>query len=119
MARAGIRRVNPFGFIVASLAIYRMTRLIVLDNVFDIPRDKLFNWLAHREKQWADMVMDLLSCEWCVSVHVAFWGLLCAVLLDVTTVSTGWAGVLEFGTWWMALTAVAAVLSTLVNRVSD
>lgn len=110
---------SPLGFIVASFAVYRVTRLIVVDAIFDPPRDGLVNWLAHREARWADWMMDLLSCEWCVSVHVAFWGLLCAVLLGVTEVGAGWAGVLVFVAWWMALAAVAAVMSTLVYAISD
>lgn len=110
---------TAFLFIIASLAIYRVTRLIVQDAILDAPRDWLFNWLGHRDSRFADWVLDLLSCEWCVSVHVAFWGLLAAVSLDMVEVGTGWAGVVGFGTWWMALAAVSAITATLLYRVSD
>ena len=51
----------------AGLAAYRISRLIVDDEVFDAPRARLHYWLLDRN----DWVLRLISCGYCVSVWVS------------------------------------------------
>lgn len=56
------------GLLVAVLATFRVTRLVTTDKVFDRPRTVLWDWLADRGWWWP---LDLLGCDWCVSVWIA------------------------------------------------
>ena len=93
------------GLLVAVLATFRVTRLVTTDKVFDRPREALWGWLADRGWWWP---LDLLGCDWCVSVWVAAAVTLCG----------WWSGVLDGGwhllAWWMAV-AGGAGLAALVS----
>lgn len=69
-------------FIVLSAASYRIGRFMLLDDLVNTPRDKLFAWLSNPEKLSAPKlwVTELITCTYCFSVWVAaaavvFWSL--------------------------------------------
>ncbi len=47
---------------VDALAVFRITRLVTEDTIFDGPRE----WIATQGPEWA---ADLVSCPHCVSIH--------------------------------------------------
>lgn len=51
-------------WVVAALAVYRATRLITADFIFE----PLRSWADRRRRDWPGY---LASCDWCVSVYVA------------------------------------------------
>lgn len=53
-------------FIVFLLSTYRLTRLIIEDEIFDTPRD----WLYRQVKPGGKLAY-LLGCPWCISFWVA------------------------------------------------
>ncbi len=53
-------------FIVFLLAVYRVTRLIIEDEILDGPRD----W-AYRQVKPGGKLAYLLGCPWCMSFWVA------------------------------------------------
>lgn len=56
--------------VLLALAAYRVTRLIVIDAIFDTPRDTAYNWLER--KGWTgDKLSYLISCTWCAGVWVS------------------------------------------------
>lgn len=53
-------------FLLLALGVYRLTRLLIEDEILDTPRNKLLNRLKPGSK-----LMYLATCYWCVSVYVA------------------------------------------------
>lgn len=54
--------------LVSALAVFRITRLIVEDTLFDDQRAALIDWLkAHDHPK----VAYLITCPWCSSMYVA------------------------------------------------
>lgn len=56
-----------FDDIVTGFATYRIARLVVDDEIFDILRARFQTWLLGRN----DFVLKLVSCGYCVSVWIA------------------------------------------------
>lgn len=52
---------------VDALAAFRLTRLIVTDDVFGVPRSSVKSWLLEHDHP---RLYDLIGCPWCVSVYV-------------------------------------------------
>lgn len=52
------------------LAAYRLTRLIVIDTIFDGPRDKIYDWLSPKGVV-GDKLSYLISCTWCAGVWIS------------------------------------------------
>ena len=82
--------------IVLALAVYRITRLIVLDTIFDRPRD----W-ASQKAIWLE---TLVTCPWCAG----FWISLAATILYALSPTVSFWLFLPF-----ALSAVTGLLSRL------
>ncbi len=55
-------------FITDALACHRITRLVIDDAIFDLPRKRLKNRLY---LQGHTKLLELLDCSWCVSIWVA------------------------------------------------
>lgn len=59
-------------WLILSLAAYRITRFLVIDNLFDGARNKIYAFLANKTGRlqvvWHKL-LDLLSCTWCLG----FW----------------------------------------------
>lgn len=60
-----------FTFVLLSCAVWFLTRLVILETVFDGTRDKVHIWLDKRTSLWAVKLSELLGCPWCVSFWVA------------------------------------------------
>lgn len=57
--------------VVFSLAVARVTGLIVQDTITEPIRDRLSVWLDDRPKTLGSFLAALLECPWCVSVWVS------------------------------------------------
>jgi hypothetical protein len=56
------------GLLTDALTVARIVRFIQQDTLIEVPREWLQGWLVSHS-QWK--AMELLSCPWCLSVHVA------------------------------------------------
>jgi hypothetical protein len=81
-------------FVVFSAVTYTLVRFVVIDAIFDRPRDAVHGWLLGRRNTLALLIHELLSCAGCV----AFWGSLFTVL------------VADFNPWWPQSIPMPAVL---------
>jgi len=54
-------------FVILGLAVYRLTRLIVEDTVFEKIREKIFSKFSPSTSS----IGYLLTCYWCTSMYVA------------------------------------------------
>lgn len=112
---------TPFLFIITSLAVYRITRLWIYDAITEPIRGRIVGsteidsngfpvhngWLLDHPTKLSIWVLDLITCQWCLSVHVAFWGLLGLSAAGVTGFGWSWYSFAGFVVCWMALSAVA------------
>jgi hypothetical protein len=90
---------NALSVLIAVLGVYRITRLITTDVIFNAPRE----WLEAKLKP-GGYLDELLHCAWCVS----FWvGCVVAGLLAVAPGLTPWL-LLP-----LAASAVAGLLSQI------
>lgn len=69
-------------FVILALATYRVGRLVILDEIFDVPRDRFFEWLMKPETLSTRRVWfnSLLTCPYCLTMWIAagvtvFWSL--------------------------------------------
>lgn len=86
--------VGPLWAVVDSLAVYRVTRLVVADVILDRPRA----WLSGL----GDWQAVLVNCAWCVSVWIA---------LPVLALTAFAANFWVWLAWPLAMSAVAGYLS--------
>lgn len=63
-------------FVIISAVAYTLARFIVIDTVFDTPRDAVHGWLIRRKRAWALWLHELLSCTGCM----CWWMSLFAVI---------------------------------------
>jgi hypothetical protein len=54
--------------VIMSAIVYRLTRFVVIDAIFDGPRAAVHDWLLDRKKPWALKVHEGLECNACMSV---------------------------------------------------
>jgi hypothetical protein len=95
--------------IVLSAATYRLTRLAILDDVFNTPRDKIHDWLLEPEqvKLWRVKLQALLACFPCLSVWFAgfvCWpiGFLYPIPLDAV--------------YWLAVATLALIFHIVIDQ---
>lgn len=61
--------------VVLALASYRITRILVIDSLFDGSRTKFHSFLLNRQgksKVFWEKIYELTSCTWCAGVWVSF-----------------------------------------------
>lgn len=85
-----------------ALAVYRITRLIVSDTLFDEPRRALLERLDASESPVAGKMAEGLDCPWCVSVWVGG-----GVLAFKASAPRAWRAL----SFVLATSAVAGILS--------
>lgn len=87
---------TPFALIVAALAAYRITRLLIDDEVIERPR----NWVLDRFPLWLD---NLFTCYWCIG----FW-------VSVLVLAFAWN--VPASSWVLAPFAISAVVGLIAER---
>ena len=68
--------IEPWLFVVLTLAAYRVARLVAQDALWDGTRDKIIRW-GETGSPWEQKVAILVGCPYCVGV----WAALILVLL--------------------------------------
>lgn len=68
--------------LILSLATYRITRLIVRDEILAAPRDKFFERFPPDRSKLG----YLATCEWCMSFWVASLLVICFMISTVTAI---------------------------------
>lgn len=86
-----------FVFVVLALATFRVTRLVVVDELFSGLRDRFWSRFPPSTR-----LGYLLTCSWCTSVWVASLFVLCYTIFSTAT--------LVFATVF-ALSAVASLIA--------
>ena len=94
---------NPVALIVLALAVYRITRLITTDHIFDVPRNKLFDKFPP-DRSWFGY---LFSCNWCMSIWVASLITVPYTIIPAATIAFSFL---------FALSAVAAIIAARVDE---
>lgn len=94
---------TPIAWLLAALATYRLTLLVVADEITAPPRDWLLRRLGPEHK-----VSYLITCPWCSSIYLAP-----PVVGSGLAWSTGWAWQLAAGSL-----AVAGVVGFLARYAS-
>lgn len=64
-----------FTLLVLAFAAFRVTRLVVIDTLFEGTRNKLHSFLVNRTGKLAffwQKLHDLVSCSWCAGVWISF-----------------------------------------------
>lgn len=88
--------------IIDSLAAYRLTRLIVEDEILAAPRDAVLDFLDRPGAgRLASKASQLLECHWCVSIWVG------AGVVVARRQTRWWAPVAE----GLAVAAVVGIIS--------
>lgn len=113
---------NTFQLVLMSLAVYRTVRLWRYDTIAEPLRARVIGsedytsfgtpvregWLLEHPNGLSLWLLELLTCPWCLSVHVAFWGLLGASAAGWVDFSLTWASAAGFTASWLAVAALAA-----------
>jgi hypothetical protein len=95
---------DPLQLALAALAVFRMTRLLVEDEVTRPARERVTTWAGGTAERHAHPATAyFVTCPWCVSFWLAV--LWVAALVFVPTIALGADAVL-------ALSAVAGLLSS-------
>lgn len=84
------------------LAVHRLTRLVVDDEILDTPRTRLVDWLDDRDHS---KLVYLAGCYWCTSVYVAAG---CAV------VKHRWPNLWNTVRWPLAMSAATGIIASTV-----
>ncbi len=107
---------TPFIFLLATLATYRIVRLWLYDLIAEPLRERVLLAVGG-EASWRRWLLDLLSCQWCLGVHVAFWVTVAWFLYS--DAFTGFGAVVPFGITWLALSAAQSFVHLLEDRVGN
>lgn len=73
---------DPVLLVIYTLAVARVTGLVVSDTITEGARDALIGWLDNRPHTLGSFITSLIQCPWCASVWLAliaaplvwFWG---------------------------------------------
>lgn len=95
-----------------GLAVYRVTRLVVDDTIFDAPRQRVLMWAEDRSK----FLHGLLSCGYCFSVWLAFFE---ALRRRPRRFFTSWMAVAAVAAVAWSIDRVAVNTETVVNELED
>lgn len=90
-------------FVVLGLATYRVTRLIIRDEIFSRPRN--FFWKKFPPE--SSLIGYLLTCPWCISIWVASIIQISSIINPEVTYAVGIV---------FALSAVAGLLTAHEER---
>lgn len=93
---------NPVALVILALAVFRITRLITTDHIFDTPRNKLFDRFPP-DRSWFGY---LFTCNWCMSIWVAS-----LIVIPYTIIPTAIVALSLIP----ALSAVAAIIAARLD----
>lgn len=62
---------DPVILLIYTLAVARVTGLIVTDTITEGPRDNLIAWLDDRPRTLGSFITGVITCPWCASIWVA------------------------------------------------
>lgn len=94
--------IDPFTFILIALAVFRISRLIIEDQIFEWLRERI--WKKFPPHTWLGY---LITCYWCLSIWFSLAFAICYTIVPVAT---------AFVALPFALSAVAALVS---KRLDD
>lgn len=90
-------------FVIAGLAVYRLTRLIIRDEILSTPRN--FFWSKFPPE--SSLLGYLLTCPWCISIWVASILQISSIIIPEATYAVEIV---------LALSAVAGLLTAYEER---
>lgn len=94
--------IDPFSLIILGLAVYRVCRLIIEDQIFSRVRDAI--WEKYPPTHGLGY---LLTCYWCTSIWVASLFVVLYMIIPTPTMVTALA---------LAVSAIAGFIAARVNR---
>lgn len=104
----------PLLFVILTFVVYRVTYFVIEDSLFDGTREAIYRRLRFHDHEdgtwgnlWRDKLYVLLSCPYCVSVHVAGWVVLIHHFFVDPLPSPVW--------WWPALSGAGLLAWSLIE----
>lgn len=98
-----IDNISALHFLVLALMVYRLTRLIVVDTIFEPVR----SWIFSKKPPHSSSLGYLFTCEWCISLWLALPTMLLYALFPSTVFLIGCI---------FALSATAGLITARVDR---
>lgn len=97
-------------FLIAALAVARLTRLVRDDTIFEGPRGWVYEWLSRQDRGVRHWLYTLLRCPWCVSGWLA---------AGATAAADHWYSVPLPALWWLACWWVACFAYWLIELTAE
>lgn len=72
---------EPFGFLLGALAAFRLTRLLITDQIFSRLRETIWSKFPPTDSKFG----YLFTCMWCMSVWTASLLLLSSIIMPTVT----------------------------------
>lgn len=109
---------GPWLFILASLAVYRLWRLLAEDEILEPVRRKILRyegWTPDQDlpDEYRVKWRDFLVCPWCCG------GWLSLLAVIAWSAVYGWPGVLPFLATWFGLSAAVGLIRTNLDPPED
>jgi hypothetical protein len=96
---------RPLPVLVGALAVARLTRLVIEDEITSPLRDRITQWADGADDATSASVRYLLTCPWCVSIWTA------AGWAGLAIVAPGPAAALGAVLAWLEITGLLAELT--------
>lgn len=93
---------TPYELVILALAVFRLSRLITTDQIFEPLRNRIWRW-----KDPSTQIGYLLTCNWCMSIWFASLTFICYTIVPTAT--------LLFCTI-LALSAIAGIISNKLDN---
>ena len=87
---------------ILGLAVYRLTRLIIQDQVFDRARKAVWNKFGPK-----DGIGYLITCYWCTSFWVSSLVVLCYTIVPIPTTAVAFV---------LALSAITGIIAAWLDK---
>jgi hypothetical protein len=94
---------EPFAFVILSLATFRIARLMTIDVIFDDMRNKIWE----KRPPHTHKIGYLFTCNWCMSIWVASPLVICYTIIPTATLLVSSI---------FALSAIAGLISSRLDN---
>lgn len=96
-------------FVLLSAVSYRVGRFVALDALIEEPRDRVAFWLDQKNTTWAEKLLTLLECPWCITIWTSFF-----TTLYWSLVLADWPG-WWFPIYWIAVATGGVLLWVIID----
>ena len=98
-----VDNISALHFIVLALMVYRLTRFLITDTLFEPVRE----WIFSKKPPHKSALVYLFTCEWCISLWIALPTMLFYALFPSITLLIGYI---------FALSALAGLITARLDK---